>query len=99
MPSRIMQKKITSFIVELLEKKQGIPACQNIADYRFIDAGHVDSLGLMKFILQIEQEYNVELSDTDIASEMFRSVGGLSDLLAKKIAYRANKTDSHNPPE
>ena len=81
----INKTKVQEFIASLLEKKQAIPANVTIEGYRFIESGHVDSLGIMKFILQIEDEFSIEITDDDMLSELFQSVGGLTEIILAKL--------------
>lgn len=80
-----MIETIKHFIIEELEKKQALPANININEYRFLDEGHIDSLASMTFILRIEDEFNVELTQEDMISEEFRTVGGLSSIINEKL--------------
>ena len=81
----IMNNAARDFIVSLLEKKQAIPKNLNVSDYRFMESGHIDSLGIMKFILQIEDKFKIEISDEDMVSQQFQTVGGLSELITNKL--------------
>ena len=80
-----MIEAIKQFIIEELEKKQTLPPNININEYRFLDEGHIDSLASMTFILRIEDEFNVELSQEEIVSEDFRTVGGLASIIKNKL--------------
>lgn len=75
---------IQEFIGLLLEKKQALPLNIQLQDYRYIESGHIDSLGIMKFILEIEDKFKIEISDNDMLSDSFQSVGGLVEIIAAK---------------
>ncbi len=79
-----MQTDIKAFIIKLLEAKGTLPKNQDLDDYRYLDNGHIDSLSLIKFINNIELEYDIELNDDEIMSENFRTVSGLTSLLENK---------------
>ena len=76
---------ILEYIGLLLEKKQAIPSSVNLQDYRYIESGHIDSLGIMKFIIQIEDKFQIEISDDDMLSDSFQSVGGLVQIILGKL--------------
>ena len=80
-----MYNKIKAFIVQLLEKKGTVPYDDSIDDYAFFDNGHIDSLGLMQFLVVIEQEFDIELSEEDIVSKQFRTVSGLTSMIETKL--------------
>lgn len=81
----MMDAEIKNFIVSLLEKKQRLPECENIGSYRYLDAGHIDSLGIMNFILKIEERFNCEIGDNDLLSDQFQTVDGVVDIVLRKI--------------
>jgi acyl carrier protein len=72
-------------VMSLLEKKQRLPKSENIGAYRYLDAGHIDSLGVMNFILQLEDLFKVEISDDDMLSEQFQTVDGVVELILRKL--------------
>ena len=86
-----MLQKVKGFIVNQLERKQPIPSNTEIDQYRYLDVGHIDSLGVMKFVILIEQKFDIEISDSDMASDNFRSVGGLVALVCEKLAKKNNE--------
>lgn len=85
-----MKETIKQFIIDELEKKQSLPQNINIDEYRFLDEGHIDSLGSMKFIIAIEDKFNIELSQEDIVSDDFRTIGGLIYMIEKIIKNRTS---------
>ncbi len=83
-----MQDSTRSFVLGLLEKKSRLP--KNFDDASdFIKAGIVDSVGIIKFILELESRFDVEITDTDIESDGFRSVQGLVTMINRKITTGA----------
>jgi D-alanine--poly(phosphoribitol) ligase subunit 2 len=79
-----MQDSIRSFVRELLENKSRLPKdFDNTSD--FIQIGIIDSIGIIKFILELESRFNIEILDTDIESDEFRSVQGLTAMINRKV--------------
>jgi len=82
-----MQDSIRSFLLELLEKKTKLPAnFDDTTDY--IEAGIIDSIGIIKFILEIESRFDIEMTDEEIESDAFRSVQGLVTMVSSKVTGR-----------
>lgn len=79
-----MQDNIKLFILELLKKKSSLPKDFN-EENDFIKAGIIDSIGTIKFILEIESRFDIEITDEDIESNDFRSVQGLIKIIKRKI--------------
>lgn len=79
-----MTDSIRQFIVQLLLEKGTIPSGVPIDDYRYLDNGHIDSLGLIKFIFRIEEQFGVQFKGADISGTEIRTVGGLTRLIKNK---------------
>lgn len=79
------QKQITAFIFDLFEQKGSLP--ENLEDklsFRYLDEGIIDSMALIHFIMQIEEQFEIELTPEDTQSDEFRTVGGLINLITQK---------------
>jgi acyl carrier protein len=83
--NNVTQKEIFDYILHLLEKKKPIPKDEDIGQLNYYTSGHVDSMGMMKFIVEIEDKYNIELSDEDIVKDGFKTIQGVVDLVWKKV--------------
>lgn len=81
------REQIARFLIAMLEKKGPVPGANDAErlDYRYLDAGHIDSLGLIRFIMDIEDEFGVTLGPEDTESDEFRTVGGLAGIVAAKL--------------
>jgi len=79
-----MPDSIRSFVRELLEKKSRLPkGFDDTTD--FIQTGIMDSIGIIKFILELESRFDIEITDTDIESDEFRSIQGLVAMIHRKV--------------
>ena len=52
--------------------------------YRYLD-NHLDSFGIIQFIMAIENEFNITLEAEDTESEEFRTIEGLINIISKKL--------------
>lgn len=82
-----MPKKVFDAIISLLEKRGSVPGRNDRErlEYRYLDAGHLDSFNTIQFILEIEELFNITLIPEDTASEQFRSVNGLIRIVEDKL--------------
>ena len=79
-----MHNDIRLFVLGLLEKKSRLPKGFDDAG-DFIKAGIIDSMGIIKFILELESRFDIEITEADIESEEFRSVQGVVEMISQKI--------------
>ncbi|GBG15958.1 flavohemoprotein [Novimethylophilus kurashikiensis] len=80
-----MTDSITQFVVGLIEKKAKLPKNIDLPSLNYIDSGYVDSIAIIKFVVEIEAKYEIEISETDIESPEFRTIGGLVSMINKKL--------------
>lgn len=53
------------FILRYIQKKYTIPEGTDVFSLNYIEQGYIDSLGLIKFIVDLEDEFNIEFTDDD----------------------------------
>lgn len=82
-----MQDSVRTFVLALLEKKARLPKEFDDAS-DFIKMGIVDSVGIIKFILELESGFDIEITEEDIESDDFRTVRGLVSVIDRKIIAR-----------
>ena len=80
-------ENIYSYIIELLEKKGTIPGknIQEKKEYNYIESGYIDSISIIQFIIQIESHFSINLFPEDTVSEKFKTIGGLIEIIQKKL--------------
>ena len=80
-----MSDHIREFIIKTISLKSRLPAACDIDTYNYIDSGHIDSIAIIKFILNVEQEFNIDISPEEIESVEFRTIGGLVKIIKSRI--------------
>nr|WP_321271238.1 acyl carrier protein [uncultured Tolumonas sp.] len=81
-----MNNPILHFICDALNSRSPLKLDGNaLLTYRYLDAKHLDSFGLIQFIVEIEDEFDIELTPEDTQSDEFRYVGGLVELISRKV--------------
>jgi len=84
MRNNIFKKKK---ILKFLEKKKKIPTKykKDIFNFEYLDYGQIDSLEVIDFIIFINKTFKIKITNKDISSKKFRLVGGLIEIINKKI--------------
>lgn len=60
-----------------------------MAEFNYIDSGYVDSIAVVKFVIEIEAKFDIEISEEDMMSPQFRTVGGLVAIIETKLAHKS----------
>lgn len=79
-------EKIEKKITEILEKRGPIIK-KNMKnnDYDFIKNGHVDSVGFVKFILELETNFKIDIPNRLFYSKKISSVKGLASIIKRLL--------------
>lgn len=85
-----MHDEVTAFVGELLLEKGPLPDGP-LEAYDFVASGHVDSLGLLKFFIRIEDRFGIEIAPADMTDRSLRTIGGVVALVERKRAARGAK--------
>lgn len=73
------------FILAELSRKGRLPADTDLDALDYRKAGYIDSIGLIKFILNIEREFDIDFSEGEVGSPDFRVVGSLVKIIEEKM--------------
>jgi acyl carrier protein len=80
----IRTDEITEFILKYISKKGKLPIEIDIDSFNYIDTGYIDSMGLIKFVVELEEKFNVQISDDDMMTPEFRTIGGLVEIIKNR---------------
>lgn len=83
-----MHQQILEFVSSLIQRKGKLPEGCDVPAFDFIDSGYVDSLAMIKFVLEIEEKYDISLSEEDMLDPRFRTIGGLASIIESKLVGR-----------
>jgi acyl carrier protein len=56
-----------------------------VNEFNYVKAGIVDSLGLLEFVLELEDAFSITLTDDEVATEEFQTIGGVVALIERKL--------------
>ena len=73
------------FILDRLQREYSLKDGTDIDQINFVDEGYMDSLGLLQFIGEMEDEFGIEFTDEELESGAFRIVGELIAMVEKKL--------------
>ena len=77
--------RIIDFLRNYLNEIKPIEMDDNeFLKYRYLD-NHLDSFGIIQFIMAIEDEFNIKLLPEDTESEEFRTIEGLIKIIESKL--------------
>lgn len=81
--------KLIEFIKTDLARGKGISQLSETDD--LVEAEVMDSLGIMKLILFLENTFSVKISDDDLTLENFSSIQSIYTLLESKMSGEGGK--------
>lgn len=79
------EEEIKSVILSLLKKKQSLDGIKNIDNLNFFEQGIIDSISLIKFVIELEDKFAIDIESQDISDSSFKTVDGLTKLIYSKV--------------
>ena len=76
--------EVREYILDTLQREYSFKEGVDVDSINFIEEGYMDSLGLIQFIAELEDEFQIEFTDEEMNSSHFRVVGELIALVEKK---------------
>jgi D-alanine--poly(phosphoribitol) ligase subunit 2 len=73
--------KIKEFIIE--EFMPDVSVDELESDFDLLTGGVVDSLGLLKVVAWLDTEFDIEVDDSELGPESFRTVTAINDYIEK----------------
>ena len=77
---------IKEFVTEYIQREYTVAENVDIMTLNYIEAGYIDSMGLLQFIATLEDEFGISFSDEDMSSSDIKVVGSLIAMIEKKVA-------------
>ena len=76
------QAEIEQKVIELAAEEAGVPVAQVSRASHFLNDLNYDSLGVMEFVMQVEDEFEISIGDDDV--EKIKTVGDAVDYVVEK---------------
>lgn len=77
--------KVEQFVTDYIQREYTVPKDIDIMSLNFVETGYMDSLGLVQFYAELEDEFGIEFSEEDMENSDIRIVGKLIALVKEKI--------------
>ena len=77
--------QVEEYILNYIQKNYTVPVDTDIYSLNYVEQGYVDSLGFIKFIVELEEEFGFEFSDDELGMPDVKVVGELIKLVREKI--------------
>lgn len=75
---------IRNFILNYLQKEYTFPDA-DIDTINYVESGYIDSVAMLKFVVELEEQFGIEFSDDELSLTDFKIVGGLIKLVESKV--------------
>lgn len=82
-------KSNRNFILNYLQKEYTFPD-DDIDTINYVESGYIDSLAMIKFVVELEDKFCIEFSDDELSLPDFKIVGGLIKLVESKVGQNEN---------
>ena len=76
---------IRKYVLAALQERHMIQQSVDLEELNYVEEGYVDSFGLVQFVFDLEEQFDITFSDEEMMSEEFRIVGKLINLIESKV--------------
>lgn len=76
--------EVREYVLDALQREYTFKAGVDVDSINYIEEGYMDSLGLLQFIVELEDEFGITFTEEELASPEFRKVGSLIALIEEK---------------
>ena len=76
---------VKEFVTEYIQREYTVAEDVDIMTLNYIEAGYIDSMGLIQFIATLEDEFGIAFSDEDMQNPNIRIVGKLIEMITNKM--------------
>lgn len=76
-----MKDKVIEILMDL------VPDFEYSDDVKLLDDGILDSFDIVNLVLEINEEFGVEIGVEDISEENFETVDSICELIKEKLEY------------
>ena len=76
---------VKEFVTEYIQREYTVAEDMDIMTLNYIEAGYIDSMGLIQFIATLEDEFGIAFSDEDMQNPDIRIVGKLIQMITDKM--------------
>jgi acyl carrier protein len=86
------KRKIKAYVINLLNKFRLIESNdrKNIDKFDFIDSGHLDSIEILKFNLEVEKKFKIRFKPIETTLKRYKTVEGLTSIIYKKLSNKVH---------
>lgn len=77
--------KVKEFVIDYIQREYTVSEEIDIMALNYIEEGYIDSMGLLQFIATIEDEFEIEFTDEELASAGIQVVGELIEIIESKL--------------
>jgi len=78
------KSKIQEYIIELIKQKNPTFELERL-DINYIEAGLIDSLGIIELVEEIEMHFSIAFTPEDFHNREFQTIIGLVNIVSLKV--------------
>lgn len=77
-----VEQWLTDWFVARAKIGGGVP--ENLIDIDYFDAGWLTSMEVVEFVTEIEQQFGMQFSESDLQDQRFVTIAGLTELILQR---------------
>lgn len=78
-------ESIREFVLDYIQSQYTIPEGEDVDRFNYIESGYIDSIGMISFVMEIEDRYGIMFTDEELTDSRFQVIGSLIDMIQQKV--------------
>jgi len=80
----LSNQDVRNFLIDFIQRSHSLPKGDEIDSIDLFATGYVDSMAVIRLVVELESMFDVRIEEEDIVSTAFRTVAGIANLVKKK---------------
>ena len=76
---------IKEFILDSIQKEYALPSSVNTDAFNYAESGYIDSVGMIRFVVELEDRFGISFTDEELSDPAFKVVGTLARMIQEKM--------------
>lgn len=78
------KQDVRNFLIDFIQRSHSLPKDDEIDSIDLFAAGYVDSMAVIRLVVELESMFDVRIEEEDIVSAAFKTVAGIANLVEQK---------------
>ncbi len=81
----VYMSRVKDYIIDYIQREYDLPKDIDTDSFNYMENGYIDSMGLIQFVVLLEDEFSITFDDEELSLPEFKTIGGLEKIITEKM--------------